>query len=159
MTDLPPAPAGLRFSPPDSDDWTYHAPTDETAPRYAAIDQAAQVCGQQMLQVLATPDRCAAASAFATITEAGRAFALVIGECAPDSADKSAAMRSLRLARMRANRAVLLCRRAGSADPALVAATMQAYAASVLDLIEEASMQANAAIAIGFAKARRQAAV
>lgn len=156
MLDLPPAPAGLRFSPPDSDDWTYHAPTDETAPRYAAIDQAAQVCGQQMLQVLATPDTCAAASAFATITEAGRAFALVIGECAPDSADKSAAMRSLRLARMRANRAVLLCRRAGAgADRDLVAATMQLYATSVLDFIEEASMQANAAIAIGFAKARR----
>ena len=116
------------------DNWfTYHAPTDETAPKYAAI-RAAEARAVETITMALDEGRGAA---YDLINEACRAFAMVIDEQAPDSADKGAAIHCVRLARNAANEAVI--------DPA-GAGRLQAVAFTE---IQKARWQANAAIACG----------
>jgi hypothetical protein len=85
--------------------FTYHPPTPETQPHHAAIRNAETRCTMVVLEQLldgSPGDR----PSFDTINQACHAFAEVIDAHAPDSADKSAALRCVRLARMAANEAV-----------------------------------------------------
>lgn len=124
------------------DNWfTYHAPTDETAPKYAAIRAAEEMCRHGLTMGIGLVDEPPHVR-FGHINEACRTFALVIDEQAPDAVDprhddKSAAIRCVRLARNAANEAVI--------DPA-GAGRLQAVAFTE---IQKARWQANAAIACG----------
>lgn len=91
------------------DPFTYHAPTDVTAPKYAAIrdawTHALGVCTFSVEQIGQFP----AATLHANVNEATRKFADAIMEHAPsNSADTSAAYRCVRLARMAANEAIVV---------------------------------------------------
>lgn len=119
------------------DNWfTYHATTDETAPKYAAIRAAEDACRHGLTMGIGLVDEPAHVR-FGHINAACRTFALVIDEQAPDSADKTAAIRCVRLARNAANEAVIDTAGAGR---------LQAVA---LTEIQKARWQANSAIACG----------
>lgn len=78
-----------------AEQFTYHPPTDETAPKYAAIREAADRC----IEVIAGN----AEHSYDVINTVTRAFAEAIMEHAPRCADRTAAIRNVRLARMVAN--------------------------------------------------------
>lgn len=128
-------------TPDQLDNWfTYHPPTDETAPKYAAIRAAEAAC-------FAVFDAAWSGSmdnrAYGPVNEACRAFAVAIDENCPDSADKSAAIRCVRLARNAANEELAFLIQSGGSggNPAL---ETQAN-----DNLRAARWQANAAIACG----------
>lgn len=93
------------MTPEQRDNWfTYHVPTEVTKPKYTAI-RAAEI-GTSMaiddaIGNFTGPD------AFNRINAACLAYADVIDTQAPDSADKSAAIHCVRLARNAANEAVV----------------------------------------------------
>ena len=98
------------------DPFVYHAPTEITAPKYAAI-RAAEVDARAAIQKQiggswqgeAWTDRPGdrdTQMAYTAISDACRAFHAAIVEQAPPSPDRSAAERCVRLARMAANEAV-----------------------------------------------------
>lgn len=96
----------MPLSPEQLDNWfTYHAPTEETAPKYAAIRAAEIGCALDIDDAIA--DDCDRSIRFNRINAATRRFAEVIDANAPDSADKSAAIRCVRLARNAANEAIV----------------------------------------------------
>lgn len=118
------------------DNWfTYHAPTDETKPKYTAIRAAEIKAAADIDDALGN---FAGVEAFGRINAACLAYADVIDTQAPDSADKSAAIRCVRLARNAANEAVV-------ADIEH-AADMRVICAQEL---VKARWQANSAIACG----------
>lgn len=89
------------------DNWFgYHPPTEETAPKYAAIREAEQQCARELVDALG--GLALNQAPFARINAATRCFAEAIDANAPDSADKSAAIRCVRLARNAANEAVVV---------------------------------------------------
>lgn len=93
------------MTPEQRDSWFgYHAPTTETKPKYAKIRAAELRTAADIDDALGN---FAGAEAFGRINAACLAFADVIDAQAPDSADKSAAIRCVRLARNAANEAVV----------------------------------------------------
>lgn len=83
----------------------YHPPTPETAPRFQAIRQAEADAHTALVGVRP--------GAFAAVNDAARAFADVVNREAPDSADKAAAIRCIRLARNAANELAVLLQSGG----------------------------------------------
>jgi hypothetical protein len=128
----------MPLTPEQLDNWfTYHAPTPETAPKYAAIVKA-QLDADFAVGVFASPDCDDPAHVrHDNINAALRDFAVVIDTNAPDSADKTAAIRCVRLARNAANEAVVNPKGA----PRLIAISVTE--------IQKARWQANSAIACG----------
>ena len=122
----------------DVDPFEYRPPTEATAPKYDAIRRAEADAFGALHGVLSTPPRARdKAAAYAVITQACRAFYDAIREHAPASADRSAAERCVRLARMAANEAVAQdhtheSRQARIAIDQLVMARWQACAAIAL---------------------------
>lgn len=135
--------------------FTYHPPTDETRPKYVAIAQAMSACLSAIEAMIPQADGAKDLQPiFQAITGATHEFAKVINTQAPDSADKSAAIRCVRLARMAANEVVLLIATQTSDDrPTSEAEKGFAQAAQLGALCEneliKARWQANAAIACG----------
>ena len=92
------------------DNWfSYHAPNEETAPKYAAI-RAAETDVHALLRSLR--DEMSAGGRLAPsdceLVNAGtRVLAVVIDAHAPDSADKTAAIRCLRIARNATNEIIM----------------------------------------------------
>lgn len=122
------------------DNWfTYHAPTEETRPKYDAIRAAEQAC-----QEFATKVSCAAADYFDRCTDVYRAFAEVILANAPPSADRSAAIRCVRLARMATNESAVEWRKTGGAGSTQELDRLDELATQNITM---ARWQANAAIA------------
>lgn len=81
------------------DNWfSYHAPTPETAPKYAAIRDAEMALVANVTQTVyeVGPDT---AQIYREVNRSARHFAEVIDANAPDCADKTAAIRCVRLAR------------------------------------------------------------
>lgn len=77
--------------------FTYHAPTDETAPKYAAIRAAENAVIADITQTIY--ENVETSVLHDQINRSTRRFAEVIDEQAPDCADKDAAIRCVRLAR------------------------------------------------------------
>lgn len=87
------------------DNWfTYHPPTDETRPKYAAILDAQRAAALAFHNAPGKADRSAA---FFDVNATTRFFVEVIDANAPDSADKTAAIRCVRLARNAINEALV----------------------------------------------------
>lgn len=87
------------------DNWfIYHPPTEETAPKYKAIREAEKNCWVSIQQGFY--ENLGPQALYALINEECKKLAVLIDGLAPDSADKSAAIRCVRLARNAANEAV-----------------------------------------------------
>ena len=127
------------------DNWfSYHSPTEETAPKYAAIRAAEEVARHRIVQtdIEVGPDT---KQLHEEINVAMRQFAKVIDANAPDSADKTAAIRCVRLARNLFNEWAIL----RGQPPAQWRYHPDAvWSAAVMELLK-ARMQANSAIACG----------
>ena len=128
------------------DNWfTYHPPTPETAPKYAAIREAESVlwCNIAQAHIEAGAD---IKQVYEEINRSTRRFAEIIDANAPDSADKTAALRCVRLGRNlfneHATQVALPPHKRAWKDPEdlLLAANLE---------IAKARMQANSAIACG----------
>ena len=87
------------MTPEQLDNWfSYHAPTEETAPKYRAIRDAADAVTANVTMTHYEVGGDVKAQ-YDEINRATRRFAEVIDANAPDSADKTAAIRCVRLAR------------------------------------------------------------
>ena len=118
------------------DNWfTYHTPTEDTAPRYKAIRAAEFKCAADIDDALGN---YIGHAAHERINAACKDFAIVIDAQAPDCADKSAAIRCVRLARNAANEAIV-ARTDHAADLRVMCAQN----------LTAARFQANSAIACG----------
>jgi hypothetical protein len=123
--------------------FTYHPPTEADKVKHKKLIEAHTAC-HNVYNLVMFDSRGAELTwptLFKRIAEATKAFALIVNDVAPGSADKSAAIRCLRLARMAANEA-LLAQRHGEASEAahfMVMAT---------DELFKARWQASAAIAL-----------
>ena len=134
------------MTPEQLDNWfTYHPPTEETKPRYAAIRAAETDCIANVTQTAyeVGPD---VAQLHREINRSTRHMAEVIDAHAPDSADKTAAIRCVRIARNLFNewaqqRTLTKDRQAWNDITVL-------FAAAEIELVK-ARMQANSAIACG----------
>lgn len=126
----------LNISP---DPYRYIAPNETTAPKHAAIRAAAT---EAALLPLHPGDGCDLQGLFAHISGRVKALHVAILEHAPPSADRSAAERCCRLARMLANEAVLWANTHNDLDEGRRLMSL-AY-----DQIMLARMQACAAIAL-----------
>lgn len=121
------------------DNWfTYHAPTEETAPKYAAINAAKDLFVNEVVAAITTEGMVQ--DRFDKINKAARAFSETIDVNAPDSADKTAAIRCVRIARNAANEAI-----AQAGNEILEKHLAQVFAQNVL----ASRWQANSAIACG----------
>lgn len=125
------------------DPFVYIPPTPETAPKHAAIrdahTHAIEVCTHSVEQAGVLDAR----SLFTAVNAATKAFHDTIAERCPPSADTSAAMRCVRLARMACNEAIVCLLPGGiytDADDNL---------RRCLDNLIAARWQACAAIALG----------
>ena len=86
--------------------FTFTPPVNEAdKDRHVKIRDAETVCAEAVSVAIQAGD-------FPAITTATFAFATVINEQAPESVDKTAAIRCVRIARMAANEAVLFARKA-----------------------------------------------
>lgn len=96
------------------DHWfTYHPPTPETTPKYAAINA---VFTEARNTIVAHFEAPTVPVGFEVINDAAKAFVVVIDETCPDCDDKKAAVEWVRLARHAANEARLsVCQSGGSA--------------------------------------------
>ena len=93
------------MTPEQRENWfNYHAPTDETKPKYTAIRAAELRAAMDIDDALGN---FTGQERFDRINAACLAFADVIDALAPDSADKSAAIRCVRLTRNAANEAAV----------------------------------------------------
>ena len=88
--------------------FVYHAPTEDTAPRYAAIRAAEDAC-HDVVNSLTMAEYTATAADYIKVNSALRVFAETIDSNAPDSADKTAAYRCVRLARNALNEHLATC--------------------------------------------------
>ena len=128
------------MTPEQLDRWfTYHAPTKETAPKYDAI-RAAEIDAKSCITAILNGG---ALGTYEHVNARCRDFAEVIDANAPDSADKSAAIRCIRLARNAMNEAVKLTTDRG---PGAVVIELCQQAGREL---RAARWQANSAIACG----------
>jgi hypothetical protein len=119
------------------DPFAYIPPNEVTAPKHAAI-RAAEVAARAAIQQIgggSWQGDHAAQAAYTAINDACRDFYAVIQQHAPPSADRAAAERCVRLARMAANEAVT------TPTPELLA--------QCADNLRAARWQACAAIALG----------
>jgi len=121
-----------------TDPFTYIPPTEATAPRHAAITAAERAARSEVDHVI---EHDAGQAAHARISDALRAFFGVIQEHAPASADRSAAERCVRIARMAANAAI------AESDPDERGRCIRL----ARDNIRLAGWQARAAVALGIA--------
>jgi hypothetical protein len=121
------------------DPFRYVAPNETTAPKHAAVRAAAT---EATLLPLHPGEGCDLQGLFAHINERVKAFYDAILEQAPASADRSAAERCCRLARMLANEAVLMANVHSDLDEA------RRLMSLARDQIMLARMQACAAIAL-----------
>lgn len=95
----------MPISPEQLENWfTYHAPTSETTPKYIAIRAAELACAMDLDDAIA--DDCDRQVRYDRINKATRAFVEAIDIHVPDCADKTAAIRCVRLARNAANEAI-----------------------------------------------------
>lgn len=105
----------MSLTPDQLDNWfTYHPPTEETAQKCAAIRAAEFECHKAFAALAArayplkTPDtKPLTAKDCDEVNRLTRALAEVIDANAPDCADKTAAIRCVRLARNAANESVM----------------------------------------------------
>jgi hypothetical protein len=120
------------------DHWfTYHATTEETAPKYAAIGRA-QLDADFAVSTCCAADNTEPAHVnHENVNAVMRAFAVAVDTIAPDCADKTAAIRCIRLARNAANEAIVMPKGA----PRLIAIAHTE--------LQKARWQANSAIACG----------
>lgn len=89
--------------------FTYHAPTDENIKDYDEIREAVKKCEVGIARVFRSTDQFKDRQVpFSIIGDACLRLALTINKVCPDSADKTAAIRCVRLSRMAANEALLL---------------------------------------------------
>lgn len=121
------------------DNWfTYHAPTEETAATHAEITAAKDLFVNEVVAAMTTEglvlDR------FDKINKAARMYVETIDSVVPDCADKTAAIRCVRLARYAANEAIV---QAG--NETLAKHLAQVFAQNIL----ASCWQANSAIACG----------
>ena len=119
--------------------FTYHQPTEETAPKYKAIAAAVQGLRDAVYearQMPHEPGTRAPEEAFKLVTDAARAFVETIDSVCPPCADATAAVRCVRLCRNAAND--LLCGQ-----------TAQVYHDLFMLNLHQARYQANSAIACG----------
>ena len=127
------------------DNWfTYHPPTADTAPKYAEIRATEQEAVRACIAAVTDPEGGPAAKRCALVNQATRCFVEVIDANAPDSADKTAAIRCVRLMRNAANEAVMLAA-SQSADPVQANTLFQVIVTEAW----KARWQANSAIACG----------
>lgn len=130
---------------PNPDLFVYHAPNPETAPRYEAITDAWVKCHHAVSHVLVialNSTRVPESSDYESINAECKAFFDVVQKVCPPSADRSAAERCIRLARMKANEAM---------RPTLSGAGplwKQDVANLALGELLNAKLQANASIAL-----------
>ena len=136
-------------------EWTYHKPTAETSPKYTAIRGAESAIGAMIRQI--RTESGDALPSHDDINAAVMGYAKLIDDLAPDSADKSAAIRCCRLLRNALNEARVQrstnCAQdiveTGKAHPERPGT----YVDRVLSIAEaeaiKARWQANAAIALG----------
>lgn len=111
------------MTPEQLDNWfTYHPPTEETTPKYAAIRaaeeaahvaiahvKAGRVWDADVANIVIPSDPAAYRRlGFAYVNEVCKTLAMTIDANAPDSADKTAAIRCVRIARNCANEAISL---------------------------------------------------
>lgn len=95
------------MTPEQREAWfTYHTPTEETAPKYTAIREAEFAC-HIAFAALGADDYTLTLADCAEVNRVTREFAMVIDANAPDCADKDAAIRCVRLARNAANERVV----------------------------------------------------
>lgn len=120
--------------------FSYHAPTEETAPKYAAIRAAEFEC-HKLCGSLSMGEYTATLANYNEVNATLRTFAEIIDANAPDSADKEAAIRCVRLARNALNEHIASCIQSFP-----VHINMLAEASRQLVL---ARFQANSAIACG----------
>ena len=141
----------MPLTPEQLDNWfTYHAPTPETGPKYLAIREAEIASARPIVAILngstiiATHDE---------VNAACRAFAEAIDANVPDSADKSAAIRCVRLARNAANEAIVTMnherREAGHVAWERPSRTVVTLCREAESELRRARWQANSAIACG----------
>jgi len=132
---------------PNPDLFVYHAPNSDTEPRYKAIADSWGWCHRILDRVMEnfvviespavpTPD------AYAEVNAACKAFYDVIQKVCPPSADRSAAERCVRLARMKANEAM------HSSLPGGTKLWSKEVAFSAFVELLNAKLQANASIAL-----------
>lgn len=87
------------MTPDQLDNWfNWHTPTEEQKPKYRAIRAAEQEC-HALGASLTMAEYTATMADYERINATLRAFAEAIDQNAPDSADKTAAIRCVRLAR------------------------------------------------------------
>ena len=126
------------------DNWmTYHPPTEEQAPKYADIRRAEKVFRDALLYDV-IPNAGKPTECFSTITITARDLLTSIDYNAPDSADKNAAIRCVRLARNAANEAVMTLNGEGAMEE-MVSMLIQTAIAEAI----KARWQACSAIACG----------
>jgi hypothetical protein len=134
--------------------FTYHAPTEEQKPKYKAIDDAYKKAKFEVVSPLADIFRSQAAPTSAVhdiVNRATREFACVINEQSPDSADKTAAIRCVRLARNAANELYALIIKDWDdlfLDPEKYQSTLEVLAHSIDDEFNRAKWQSKSAIAL-----------
>lgn len=122
--------------------WTYRPPTEETAPKYATIREAAATAQNTIDAFLAGRH-----VTFEDVKVVTLGLARLIEEYAPDCADRTTAIRQCRLARMAMNEAVAL-RKNGAARPPSHEMQSAIIHAAVQALLE-ARWWACSAIALG----------
>jgi len=120
--------------------------TPEEAAKHVAIRDAETVCAEAVANAITAGD-------FPAVTAATFAFATVINEQCPESADKTAAIRCVRIARMAANEAVLQSRKIATAKTERQAGDLATLANQcgglALQHLTLARYQASASIALG----------
>lgn len=95
----------MSIDPTLLDVWfTYHAPTEHTLPRYAAIRAAEATCASVSTAILNGGWH----ASYSVVNATCRRFVEVIDENCPESADKTAAIRCVRLARNALNEALTI---------------------------------------------------
>lgn len=139
----------MSLSPEQLDNWfTYHAPTEETAPRYAAIRATEAEAVNACLAAVTDPEGGPLSKRFALVNQATRCFAEVIDSNAPDCADKAAAIRCVRLMRNAANEAIAIAN-ANANGAEEDGDTARALLIVAMAEATKARWQANSAIACG----------
>jgi hypothetical protein len=101
---LSPLERDMPMTKEQRDNWfVYHAPTEETAPKYKAIREKERNVHLSITQGFY--ENLVGAALYDLINKECQSLAVLIDELAPDSADKSAAIRCVRLARNAYNEA------------------------------------------------------
>jgi len=130
----------MPLSKDQLDTWfTYHAPTEDTAPKHAAINEAFERFGR----TLQSADGLSVKDQYTLVNNDTRGLAEVIDTNCPDSDDKTAAIRCVRLVRNFLNEVITNDTRKEDCvnpEPLVMGALTYLYAAR---------FQANSAIACG----------